>query len=102
MYKIEFYKKALKRLPNLKAAGLKNKLDFLIEIIMNNPYQTPPYYEKLTGDMSEYYSRRINIQHRLVYQVLEEEKIVKILSIWSHYDDIKKIFEDDEEYEAQK
>lgn len=99
MYKIEFYKKALKKLPNLKVAGLKNKLDFLIEIIRNNPYQIPPYYEKLTGDMSEYYSRRLNIQHRLVYQVLEEEKIVKILSIWSHYEDIKKILEDDEEYE---
>lgn len=99
MYKIEFYKKALKRLPNLKSAGLKNKLDFLIEIIRNNPYQIPPYYEKLTGDMSQYYSRRINIQHRLVYQVLEKEKIVRILSIWSHYEEIKKIFEDEEEYE---
>ena len=98
MYKIVYTKRALKRLPSLKAAGLKNKLDFLIEIIRKNPYQIPPYYEKLTGDMSEYYSRRINIQHRLVYQVSEEEKIVKILSIWSHYEDIKKILEEDEEY----
>ena len=62
MYKIEFYKKALKKLPNLKVVGLKDKLDFLVEIIKNNPYQIPPAYEKLTGDMSEYYSRRINIQ----------------------------------------
>ena len=100
MYKIEFYKKALKKLPNIKAAGLKNKLDFLIEIIRSNPYQIPPHYEKLTGDMSEYYSRRINIQHRLVYQVLEEEKIVKVLSIWSHYEDIKKILEDNEVYDT--
>jgi len=102
MYKIVYTKQALKRFPNLKSAGLKNKLDFLIEIIRNNPYQIPPYYEKLTGDMSEYYSRRINIQDRLVYQVFEEEKIVKILSIWSHYEDIKKILEDDEEYEVKK
>ena len=98
MYKIVYTKKALKRLPNLKSAGLNDKLEQLIEIIRNNPYQIPPFYEKLTGDMSEYYSRRINIQHRLVYQVLEDEKIVKILSIWSHYEDIKKILEDEEEY----
>lgn len=102
MYKIIYTKRALKRLPNLKAVGLKNKLDFLIEIIKNNPYQTPPIYEKLTGDMSEYYSRRINIQHRLVYQVNEEEKIIKILSMWSHYEDIKRIVEDEEEYKATK
>ena len=82
----------------MKSAGLNDKLEQLIEIIRNNPYQIPPFYEKLTGDMSEYYSRRINIQHRLVYQVLEDEKIVKILSIWSHYEDIKKILEDEEEY----
>lgn len=76
-------------------------MDFLIEIIKNNPYQVPPAYEKLTGDMSEYYSRRINIQHRLVYQVLEEEKIVKVLSIWSHYEDVKKILEEENEYEVK-
>ena len=77
----------------------QNKLDFLIEIIRNNPYQIPPYYEKLTGDMSEYHSRRLNIQHRLAYQVLEE-KIVKVLSIWLHYQEIKKVLEDDAEYEV--
>ena len=88
MYKIVYTKRALKRLPNLKAAGLKNKLDFLIEIIRKNPYQIPPYYEKLTGDMSEYYSRRINIQHRLIYQVIEDSKTVRVLSLWSHYETV--------------
>ena len=86
MYKIVYTKRALKRLPNLKAAGLKNKLDFLIEVIRNNPYQIPPYYEKLTGDMSEYYSRRINRQHRIVYKVIEDKKEVHIIRMWTHYE----------------
>lgn len=102
MYKVEYHKKALKDIDKLKQSKLINKAKKLIEIIKNNPYQSPPIYEKLTGEMSEYYSRRINIQHRLVYQVNEEEKLIKIISLWTHYENIKKIFEDDEEYEAQK
>lgn len=69
-----------------------NKLDIkakkLIDIIKENPYQNPPPYEKLTGDLKDYYSRRINIQHRLIYQVIEKEKTVRILSMWTYYESI--------------
>ena len=86
MYKIFFTKAALKQLPNLKAAKLDSKAKSLIEILKVNPYQNPPPYEKLVGDSKTAYSRRINVQHRLVYQVLEEEQAVKILSLWTHYE----------------
>ena len=65
---------------------LDKKARALIEIIKENPYKTPPSYEKLMGDLTGAYSRRINIKHRLVYEVLEEEKIVKIISLWTHYE----------------
>ena len=86
MYKIVYVKKVIKDIPKIKAIGLNDKVKRLIEVIKENPYQTPPPYEKLVGDLQGAYSRRINIQHRLVYQVLEEEKIVKIISIWTHYE----------------
>lgn len=70
----------------LAAAGLKQKALALLDVIRNDPYQNPPPYEKLVGDLSSAYSRRINIQHRLVYQVLEKEKIVKVLRLWTHYE----------------
>lgn len=70
----------------LAAAGLKQKALALLNVIRNDPYQNPPPYEKLVGDLSGTYSRRINIQHRLVYQVLEKEKIVKVLRLWTHYE----------------
>jgi Txe/YoeB family toxin of toxin-antitoxin system len=70
----------------LAAAGLKQKALALLDVIRNDPYQNPPPYEKLVGDLSGAYSRRINIQHRLVYQVLEKEKIVKIVRLWTHYE----------------
>lgn len=70
----------------LAAAGLKQKALVLLDIIRNDPYQNPPPYEKLVGDLSGAYSRRINIQHRLVYQVLEKEHIVKVLRMWTHYE----------------
>lgn len=70
----------------LTAAGLKQKALALLDVIRNDPYQNPPPYEKLVGDLSGAYSRRINIQHRLVYQVLEKEKIVKVLRLWTHYE----------------
>lgn len=85
-YKIVYTKSAVKAIPKLKAAHLDGKAKKLIEIIRENPYQMPPSYEKLTGDMSGAYSRRINIQHRLVYQVYEDERIVKIVSMWTHYE----------------
>ncbi len=88
MYKIVYTKNAVKDVPKLKSVNLNKKASALIEVIKNNPFQNPPPYEKLVGDLQGLYSRRINIQHRLVYQVYEEKKIVKILSLWSHYENI--------------
>lgn len=85
-YKIVFTKFAAKDAANLKNAGLDSKAKKLIEILKTNPYQNPPPYEKLVGDLGGLYSRRINIQHRLVYEVLEEERIVKIIRMWKHYE----------------
>lgn len=86
MYQVVFTKTALKQLPNLKAAKLAGKAKALAEILRQNPYQNPPPYEKLVGDLKGVYSRRINAQHRLVYRVLEEEKTVQVLSMWTHYE----------------
>ena len=83
-FTIEIKKNAKKDLPKLKAAGLHKKFDELIQVIRENPFQTPPPYEKLVGVPC--YSRRINIQHRLVYSVDTEENVVVILSIWSQYE----------------
>ena len=81
-----FYTKQSKKdARKLASANLKEKAQELLSIIAQNPYSNPPPYEKLVGDLSGAYSRRINIQHRLVYQVLEEEKAIKILRLWSHY-----------------
>lgn len=88
MYKIVYRKQVIKDITKIKSIGLSEKTQRLIEVIKENPYQNPPPYEKLVGDLQGAYSRRINIQHRLVYQVFEEEKIVKIISIWSHYERI--------------
>ena len=85
MYKIVYTKTAAKDIPKLKAAHLDAKAKALIDVIRENPYQAPPSYEKLVGDLQGLYSRRINIQHRLVYQVFEEEKTIKIVSLWTHY-----------------
>lgn len=86
MYSIVYFKKALKDIPKLKSAKLDKKTKALIDLIRENPYQNPPPYEKLVGDLQGAYSRRINIQHRLVYSVEEETKTVKIISMWSHYE----------------
>lgn len=85
-WQLLYTKAAQKDAKNLAAAGLKNKALQLLELISENPFQNPPPYEKLVGDLTGAYSRRINIQHRLVYQVLEAEKIIKILRMWSHYE----------------
>jgi Txe/YoeB family toxin of toxin-antitoxin system len=66
--------------------SLKRKVESLLELLMENPYKVPPKYEKLTGNFLGLYSRRINIQHRLIYQVFEDKKIVKILAMWAHYE----------------
>lgn len=88
MYTLKYHKKALKEITKLKENNLDIKAKRLIDLIKENPYQTPPPYEKLTGDLKGLYSRRINIQHRLVYQVFEIEKIIKIISLWSHYENL--------------
>jgi len=81
-----YAKHAQKDAQKLAASGLKSKAQELLAIIKVNPFQNPPPYEKLVGDLSGAYSRRINIQHRLVYEILQEEKIVKVLRMWSHYE----------------
>ena len=86
MYKIVYTKTAVKDIPKLKSAGLDTKARALIDLIKANPFQKPPSFEKWVGDLKGLYSRRINIQHRLVYQVYEDEKIIKIISLWTYYD----------------
>jgi len=86
MYKIIYTKTAIKDIPNLKSAHLDKNARSLIDIIRVNPFKIPPPYEKLVGDLQGLYSRRINIKHRLVYEVIEENKIVKIISLWTHYE----------------
>ena len=81
-----YTKHAKKDARKLAASGLKKKAQELLTVLKENPYQNPPPYEKLAGDLSGAYSRRINIQHRLVYQVLEEEHVVKVLRLWTHYE----------------
>ena len=81
-----FTRQARKDARKLAASGLKEKAQELLDIIRDDPFQKPPPYEKLVGDLAGAYSRRINIQHRLVYQVLEEERSVKVLRLWTHYE----------------
>ena len=83
---IYYTRQAQKDAKKLASSGLKDKAQALLNIIRENPYQNPPPYEKLVGDLSGAYSRRINIQHRLVYQVLEEQQAIKVLRLWTHYD----------------
>lgn len=85
-WRIIFTTHAQKDAKKLAASSLKENTLSLIEILKENPFQAPPPYENLVGDLSGAYSRRINIQHRLVYQVLNEEKIVKVLRMWTHYE----------------
>jgi len=80
-----YTKQAKKDARKLASSGLKANAKKLLDILENNPYQNPPPYEKLVGDLSGAYSRRINIQHRLVYQVIDFDKIVKIIRMWTHY-----------------
>ena len=85
-WRIVYTRQAQKDAKRIAAAGLRLKAEKLLEILSKNPFQTPPPYEKLIGDLSGAYSRRINIQHRLVYQVLEEMRIVKVIRMWTHYE----------------
>lgn len=86
MYTIRYHKKAEKDAKNLTAAGLDKKAKELIAILAENPYQNPPAYEKLKGNLANKYSRRINVQHRLLYEVDEDKKLVSILRMWTHYE----------------
>lgn len=85
-WQLVFAKQAQKDAPKLASVGLKSKAQELLALIQENPFQNPPPYEKLVGDLAGAYSRRINIQHRLVYQVLAEHSTIKVLRLWSHYD----------------
>lgn len=86
MWTLYYTKQAKKDAKKLSASGLKSKAETLLELLAKDPYETPPGYEKLVGDLEGAYSRRINIQHRLVYQILEEQKAVKVLRMWTHYE----------------
>lgn len=85
-WKVVYTKQAQKDARKLAQSGLKAKAVKLLDVIQENPYQTPPAYEKLVGDLTGAYSRRINIQHRIVYQVLEDSRTVKVLRLWTHYE----------------
>lgn len=84
-WEIVFTNQAQKDAKKLAASGLKNKAKKLLDVIQKDSYQNPPPYEKLVGDLSGAYSRRINIQHRLVYQIYEEEHTIKVIRFWTHY-----------------
>ncbi len=86
VWKVVFTKQALKDAKKINSAGLKEKAENILSILQQNPFQIPPSYEKLVGDLSGAFSRRINIQHRMVYQVYEKEKTVKVIRMWTHYE----------------
>lgn len=85
-WRLVFTPQAAKDAKKLKRSGLKEKATALLEILAKDPFRSPPPFEKLVGDLAGSYSRRINIQHRLVYQVLTRERIVKVLRMWTHYE----------------
>ena len=85
-WQLVYSKQAQKDAEKLASAGVKEKAKTVLGIVAENPFQNPPPYEKLVGDLAGAYSRRINIQHRHVYQVLQEEHVVKVLRLWSHYE----------------
>ena len=86
MYQIVFTKQAMKDRKLIAQAGLEKRTKALLAVLAENPFQSPPPYEKLVGDLAGFYSRRINVQHRLVYSVHDEEKVVKVLRLWTHYE----------------
>jgi hypothetical protein len=86
MWNVIYSRQSIKDSKKIEQANLKQTVKKLIEVIKNDPFQNPPPYEKLVGDLRGKYSRRINIQHRLVYEVFEKENIVRILRMWTHYE----------------
>jgi Txe/YoeB family toxin of toxin-antitoxin system len=85
-WRLVFTRQAQKDAKKLSRSGLRPNTEAILEILIKNPYQTPPPFEKLVGDLSGAFSRRINIQHRLVYQILDEIKTVKVIRMWTHYE----------------
>ncbi len=85
-WRLVYTRQAQKDARKLASSGLKSKAQALLALIAEDPYRKPPPFEKLVGDLAGAYSRRINIQHRLVYQVIEDEQVVKVLRLWSHYE----------------
>ena len=85
-WRLVFTKQAQKDARKIAEAGLKSQASRLLELLRENPYQNPPPYEKLVGDLTGAFSRRINIQHRLIYQILDDMKTVKIIRMWTHYE----------------
>ena len=85
-WRVVFTKQAQKDAKKLTAAGLRSRAERLLDILRKNPHHTPPPFEKLVGDLAGAYSRRINIQHRLVYEILDKEKVVKVIRMWTHYE----------------
>ena len=85
-WEVVYAKQALKDAKKLAASGLKPKAQELLEVLASNPLQNPPPYEKLVGDLAGAYSRRINIQHRIVYEVFSEQRVVRVLRMWTHYE----------------
>ncbi len=86
MYTVVYTKQAQKDALKLKQAGLKEKAQKLLDLLGKTPYHNPPPYKKLVGDLNGFFSRRINIQHRLIYEIIESKKTVKVLRMWSHYE----------------
>ena len=86
MWKIKYSKQAVKDSKKIEQSNLKKSVIDLLDVLRKDPFQNPPPYEKLLGDLYGMYSRRINIQHRLVYEVFEKEKIVRVLRMWTHYE----------------
>ena len=86
MWRVVYSKQAAKDAKKLSASGLRTKAQALIELLKEDPFVTPPRYERLVGDLAGMYSRRINIQHRLVYEVFEEERTIRVLCMWTHYE----------------
>ncbi len=86
MWTIKYSKQAVKDSKKIEQSNLKKSVIELLDVLRNDPFQNPPPYEKLLGDLSGKYSRRINIQHRLIYEVFEEQNIVRVLRMWTHYE----------------
>ena len=85
-WRVVFTRQAQKDAKRISSAGLRTKVEYLLDVLRDDPYRSPPPFEKLIGDLTGAYSRRINVQHRLVYEILPEARTVKVIRMWTHYD----------------